>query len=249
MVTPDIPHDVEEIAATSRPDLLLICDHASNHVPGDFMPDLGLPAADFMRHIAYDIGAHGVTHALAGLMGAGAVLSCFSRLLIDPNRGDDDPTLVPLLGDGSIIPANRGISEAEITRRRARFSAPYHDRISSRLAAIGPDAIVISIHSFTRQMQGGPIRPWEIGVLSAEDRRIADPLITAYKALGVCTGDNEPYSGRLPGDTLSRHGIDTGLRHVLIELRNDLIETEAGQAQWARTLAGPLLELLPAPPT
>ncbi|MEL6220556.1 MAG: N-formylglutamate amidohydrolase, partial [Pseudomonadota bacterium] len=97
-------------------DLLLVCDHARNSVPPEVEP-LGLSEEDMARHIAYDVGARGVTLALSSRLGVGAVLSTFSRLVIDPNRGEDDPTLVMRLADGSIIPGNRNITRVEVERR------------------------------------------------------------------------------------------------------------------------------------
>ena len=87
---------------------LITCDHATNRVPrwvgGG---ELGIADADMGRHIAYDVGAAGVAERLAALMDAPAILSDFSRLVIDPNRGEDDPTLLMRLYDGTVIPANK----------------------------------------------------------------------------------------------------------------------------------------------
>ena len=89
---------------------LVTCDHASNRVPDEIAGgDLGIAAEDLERHIAYDIGAAGLAIALADHLGASAILSDFSRLVIDPNRGEDDPTLLMKLYDGTIIPANHAV--------------------------------------------------------------------------------------------------------------------------------------------
>ena len=45
------------IAGDPRSGLVLLCDHAENRVPAEY-GDLGLPAAEFQRHIAYDAPAH-----------------------------------------------------------------------------------------------------------------------------------------------------------------------------------------------
>ena len=100
------------------------------------------------RHIAWDVGAAGVTRALAALLDAPAILSTFSRLVIDPNRGEDDPTLVMRLYDGTIIPANARVDGAETERRLATFHRPYHDALA-RLAARRADTVICAIHSFT----------------------------------------------------------------------------------------------------
>jgi len=221
---------------------LITCDHAANTVPPCVGGgDLGLPAADMERHIAYDIGAAGVTRALADALGGPAVLSNFSRMVIDPNRGLIDPTLLMKLYDGSVIPANRHAGEAEKARRVEAFYTPYHDALAT-LAARQDDTVIIAMHSFTPQLRGRDPRPWHIGILYDHDTRLADPLLDVLRReADLCVGDNEPYIGHLPGDSIDRHGLQTGRPNALIELRNDLIETPADQQAWAARLA-PMLQ-------
>lgn len=232
-------YTISEPASPSR--WLITCDHASNHVP-DWVNggDLGLPAEDMKRHIAYDIGAAGVSQHLASALNAYAIQSHFSRLVIDPNRGEDDPTLLMRLYDGTIIPANRDADAAEKERRLAALHRPYHTALAE-LAARQDDTVICAIHSFTPQLRGRPPRPWEIGVLYADDDRLAKPLMAAFAAEGWCVGDNEPYVGHLPGDAIDQHALRHGRPNVLIEVRNDLIADEAGQALWAGRLA-PILD-------
>ncbi len=220
---------------------LVTCDHASNRVP-DWVGggDLGLPAADMGRHIAYDIGAAGVSKHLANLLDSPAILSDFSRLVIDPNRGEDDPTLLMKLYDGTIIPANRHAGDAEREERLDRLHRPYHAAYG-RLVARQENTVVCAVHSFTPQLRGRPHRPWEIGVLSAGDRRLADPFLAACRNQGWYVGDNEPYAGHLPGDSVDQHALRAGRPNVLIEVRNDLIETPDAQLDWAQKLA-PILK-------
>ncbi|MEM8788338.1 MAG: N-formylglutamate amidohydrolase [Pseudomonadota bacterium] len=230
---------------------LILCDHASNAVPSWVAGgDLGLSAADMNRHIAYDIGAAGVARRLGGALAAPVLLSGFSRLVIDPNRGVDDPTLVMKLYDGSIIPANRAVDAGEVARRRVRAYDPYHDAIAGQIAAMearGAVPNLISVHSFTPQLRGRPPRPWHVGVLWDRDDRLAAPLIAALAAEGdLVVGDNAPYTGHLQGDCMNRHGTQRGLPHVLIEVRNDLIGDGRGQAAWAARLARVLAPLIPA---
>ncbi len=222
---------------------LVTCDHASNFVP-DWINggDLGLPPEDMQRHIAYDVGAAGVAKALANALDSPAILSDFSRLVIDPNRGADDPTLLMKLYDGSIIPANRHAGAEELQRRMDRLYTPYHNALGE-IAARRSDTVILSIHSFTPQLRGRPPRPWQVGVLySHRDERLALTTLARLNAeAGLCVGDNEPYSGHLPGDAVDRHSLQHGRPNVLIELRNDLISDETGQKAWATRLA-PLLE-------
>ena len=220
---------------------LITCDHAANTIPAAVNGGtLGLSDADMNRHIAYDVGAAGLTLELAKALNSTAILSNFSRLVIDPNRGEDDPTLVMKLYDGTIISGNRHVGASEIEARLDLCYRPYH-RALAELAA-RPDTVLLSIHSFTRQLEGRPVRPWEIGVLHADDQRLSKPLIAALAAQGgPPVGDNEPYGGHLPGDAVERHALQHGRPNVLIELRNDLIRTAQEQAKWATRLA-PVLE-------
>ncbi len=220
---------------------LITCDHAANTIPAAVNGGtLGLSDADMNRHIAYDVGAAGLTLELAKALNSTAILSNFSRLVIDPNRGEDDPTLVMKLYDGTIISGNRHVGASEIEARLDLCYRPYH-RALAELAA-RPDTVLLSIHSFTRQLEGRPVRPWEIGVLHADDQRLSKPLIAALAAQGgPPVGDNEPYGGHLPGDAVERHALQHGRPNVLIELRNDLIRTAQDQAKWATRLA-PVLE-------
>ena len=200
--------------------LLFLCDHAGNRLPVG-TGTLGLDPARFETHIAYDIGAAHVTRALAAAFGAPAVLGVFSRLLIDLNRGPDDPTLVMQLSDGSIIPGNRGITAEEVARRTAQFFAPYHQAIAEEAVRIA-DPVLISLHSFTPAWKTVQ-RKWELGVLWDTDGRLAQPLMAHMRQAGFEVGDNEPYSGALEGDTLNRHGTHMGRPHVLIEMRQDRV--------------------------
>jgi len=222
--------------------LLLLCDHASNAVPTCVNDgDLGLPPAEMERHIAYDVGARGVTLALARRLDAPALMTRFSRLVIDPNRGEDDPTLVMKLYDGTVVPANRRVDAAEVARRLAAFHRPYHAAIDAEVARMtlaGRTPALVAIHSFTPRLNGHATRPWHIGILWHADGRLALPLLELLRAEpDLCVGENEPYDGQLEGDTLNRHGLRRGLPHVLIELRHDLIRAPESQEAWAARLA------------
>lgn len=240
-----LPFSVDGAARTGR--WLVLCDHASNHVP-DFVNGgtLGVAADDMARHIAFDPGAAGVSRALAAALDGPAILSNFSRLVIDPNRGEDDPTLIMQLYDGTIIPGNRGISDLNAAERLMRCHRPYHAAVAD-LAAARAAPVIVSVHSFTPQLRGRPPRPWQIGLLYAADTRLAHPLLARLRAVpDLAVGDNQPYTGHLPGDTIDRHAIAHARPNVLIELRNDLIETDAQQRAWGARLAALLQETLQA---
>jgi predicted N-formylglutamate amidohydrolase len=227
-----------------RKGLLLLADHAGRTLPDEY-GRLGLPEREFDRHIAYDIGVEPLTRKLAELTGAPAVMANFSRLLIDPNRGEDDPTLIRQLYDGTVISGNYPMSPAELERRLDDFYRPYHDAVGSLMASVahesGSAPLIVSLHSFTPVMQGRP-RPWHVGILwDLDDRAPAQLIDKLGRDPSLVVGDNEPYDGALRGDTMYRHAIVNGFAHALIELRQDLIADDAGVDQWARRLA-PIIE-------
>lgn len=224
--------------------LILLCDHAESRLPAHY-GTLGLEARQLERHIGYDIGALALSQALAARLNACLVASRFSRLLIDPNRGQDDPTLIMRLSDGAVVPGNAAISAAERARRIARYYVPYDTAIARAIGHVSAlrigAPVLISLHSFTPIWRGHP-RPWHAGVLWDKDSRVAAPMLHALRAVdGLVVGDNEPYRGELPGDTMHRHGTVKGLPHCLLEVRQDLICDAAGVACWVDILA-PILE-------
>ena len=236
----------EVIPGDAAGGLVILCDHARNGLPPDY-GTLGLPACQFERHIAYDIGVEPVVRALCAALGAPAVLAGFSRLLIDPNRGLDDPTLIMQVSDGVVVPANRALDRAERERRVAHYYRPYHAAIARLLdeaLATGRAPAILSVHSFTPSWRGFE-RPWHGGVLWHRDGRFALPLIKALRREpGLVIGDNEPYSGGLAGDTLDTHATGRGLADALIEIRQDLIGHPEGVAEWAGRLAALLPGIL-----
>ncbi|MEZ5810050.1 MAG: N-formylglutamate amidohydrolase [Rhizobiaceae bacterium] len=224
--------------------MLLLADHARNALPPEY-GTLGLAQSEFERHIAYDIGVEAVTRGIAARLGVPAVLCGFSRLLIDPNRGEDDPTLIRQLYDGAVIAGNYPLDPLERERRLDGWYRPYHREVAGAVdkvaRASGLAPLLISIHSFTPTMQG-VARPWHVSLLWDIDDRAMRPLYEALTRDGeFVVGDNEPYDGALKGDTMYRHAMHDGYPHVLIEIRQDLVATAEGQAEWADRLA-PVLD-------
>jgi predicted N-formylglutamate amidohydrolase len=204
--------------------ILTVVDHASNHVPAGI--ELGIDPALFETHIAWDIGAAN----LARELGYPAHLATVSRLVVDCNRDEGAPGLIPVESDGIIIPGNPG----DIAARTAIYHA-YHDALASHIAAERP-ALLLSLHSFTPALKTGEPRPWEIGVLYNEDDRAARIAIPLLEAAGVVTGDQQPYSGKILNATMNRHGEGTGTPYLGLEVRQNLIDTPEGVAKWAAIL-------------
>jgi predicted N-formylglutamate amidohydrolase len=239
----------EVVGGDAASGLLILCDHATNRVPPEFH-DLGLPGSELARHIAYDIGAAAVSRNLAKLFGCPAVLSRFSRLLIDPNRGEDDPTLVMRIADGALVPGNARIGRTDIQQRIERFYRPYDAAIRETLArmeATSLPPVVLSMHSYTPIMKGKP-RPWHATVIWDFDPRLNLALLGVLEHEGdLIVAENEPYHGGYRGDTLDRHVIPAGIAHALVEIRQDLITDADGAKSWGERLHRLLRPLLADP--
>lgn len=216
------------------------CDHASNFMPAAF-GTLGLEPGEFDRHIAWDPGALPVARLMAEMLDATLIETGVSRLVIDCNRPLDAHNLIPETSETTTIPGNSGLSPAERKARVDLAWQPFHDAVAQTVdarQAAGRETRLVSIHSFTPVFFGKQ-RPWHVGIIHDEDARIAEPLVRALNGVaGIVVGDNEPYS---PVDlvyfTLEKHARSRGLACAMIEIRNDAIATEAGQARWARLLA------------
>ena len=227
-----------EIIAGGDDTLLLICDHASNAVPGEI--DLKIAPDLLDLHIGIDIGAAPLTRALAERVDAPAILATVSRLVIDLHREPDSPGLIPPVSDGNVIPGN---AAADRTDRIARFHAPYHRALARVIRETKPK-LLASIHSFTPTLEStGESRPWEVGILYNRDDRAARRAIDFLRDEGLPTGDNRPYSGRALNATLNRHGEANGIPYVAIEVRNDLIAMPEGVARWADILSRMLVDM------
>lgn len=239
LVAPNVTDSYEIVPGRQDAGLLLICDHAVNTLPASYAT-LGLPAAELERHIAYDIGAWEVTQRAAEMLGVPAISTRFSRLLIDVNRGLDDPTLIMRVSDGAVVPGNRHIDAAERERRVRHYYEPYHlaiDGMIEQCVAAGVPPVLLSVHSFTDAWRGVP-RPWHAAILWDRDYRFSVPLLDALRTdAGIVVGENEPYDGKLAGDCMWQHGTRRGLAHTIIEVRQDLIAKRKGQAEWAERIA------------
>ena len=215
--------------------LILIGDHASNHVPDDIA--LGIPEMLLTQHVAIDIGVAPLAQAICARFGCAGYLGPVSRLVIDLNREIDAPGLIPERSDGYEIPGNQDLSQAAHAARVTRWWQPYHDAIAARIARERP-RLLISLHSFTPALATcDKPRPWEVGLLYNNDDRGARIAIPLLEAQGVVTGDNLPYSGKLLNASVNRHAEENGLAYLNFEVRQDLIADPAGVARWTEILA------------
>jgi len=232
----DMGRRMQPVVIAGTAPILLVADHASNHVPDDIA--LGIDAALLDEHVAIDIGTDALTRALAQRLGAPAVIASVSRLVIDLNRDVAAAGLIPHLSDGRRIPGNEGLCDERRAGRIARFHTSYHAAIDAAVARHAP-RLLVAMHSFTPRLATRPegVRPWPVGILYNADERAARPMIAALRARGLLVGDNEPYSGRELNYTMNRHAETRGLPYINIEMRQDEVATDAAIERWAGVLA------------
>lgn len=212
--------------------ILIMADHASNRVPEDIA--LGIDPALMNEHIAVDIGVAGIAERMAARDGTAAFMGNVSRLVCDTNREEHDPAAIPEVSDGRALPGNVGIDREA---RLARFHRPFHQALE-RIMDDHPPALTLILHSFTPQLATDPdgARPWHCGLLyDRDDRgaRLAQPLLEAD---GLHVGDQLPYSGKIYNAAIKRHVECDGRPYLYLEIRQDLIADDAGQAEWAERL-------------
>lgn len=236
----DDPAPVRVLRPEGGSDFLLTGDHAGRAIPRR-LGTLGLPESERARHIAWDIGIAGVTERLSEALDATAVLQSYSRLIIDCNRQPGLDSSIPTISETTRILGNEGLSSAAHEARRREIFMPYHEAIAELIAArgaAGGRTVFVAMHSFTPVFKGVR-RQVEIGVLYNRDTRLAHILLELLRAEGdLAVGDNEPYAvGDLTDYTVPVHAERRGLAHVEIEIRQDLIADDIGQAAWAKRLA------------
>ncbi len=224
---------------------VIACDHAGNRLP-QRLGNLGLPDFELERHIAWDIGAAGVTRLLSERLDAIAILQTYSRLVIDCNRTPGVPTSIAVKSEDTEIPGNLSLSGDEIAARVNEIFMPYHDRIVvelDRRAQANIPTVLVALHSFTPVYRGIK-RPWHVGLLYNRDDRMAKRMMALlHDEGGLVVGDNEPYAVSDESDYgIPVHGEKRGLHHAEIEIRQDLIADAAGQAVWADRIARILTE-------
>jgi predicted N-formylglutamate amidohydrolase len=240
---------IEQAVNVDRPlgssSIVLVYDHASNHLPARY-EQLGLTDTDLQQHFAWDPGALEVSRRLVEMLDAPLVHGCVSRLALDVNRDPSDPDSIVVRSEETVVPGNRDLPASERKRRVAEIYEPFHAAVDDLLrqrAARGQPGALAGVHTFTPRLNG-VARPWDCGLIFADDRRMGDAMVRALqRESGLLIGVNEPYA---PSDrvyhTMDRHGSAHGLPTVMIEIRNDLVVGADEQRAWAERLAGALRE-------
>ncbi len=245
LLAADEPAPFIEIGRQGSSNFVILVDHAGRRIPRR-LQDLGLPAAELQRHIAWDIGALNVARQVAAALDATLLAQNYSRLVIDCNRDPKVPTSIPRQSEAIEIPGNIDLSDVEIAARRAEIFDPYHNRITElldeRVAAARP-TLLVAQHTMT-DMYHGVRREMHAAVLYNRDRRFAGLVLDALRRdQDLVIGDNQPYFVSDATDySIPHHGEARGLPHVEIEIRQDLVSDEAGQTQWAGRITRALLE-------
>ena len=245
LLTDADPSPVERVNSESSSPVALVCEHAGCAIPAR-LGDLGVPAVDLRRHIAWDVGAARTARALAERLDAPLLMQRYSRLVIDCNRPPESPLAIPGTSDGTIVPANHELTAAERARRADEIFRPWDEAVAALLDGVSR-RFAFAIHSFTPRLANGVPRPWDIGFLSRRDRRTSATLEQALRAetSRLVIGMNQPYQIDDASDWfVPRHAEPRGLAHALIEIRNDHLTDEGGCERWADRLAAAIRHLL-----
>jgi predicted N-formylglutamate amidohydrolase len=239
ILAPDDPPAVIAVGRQGLSNFVIVVDHAGRRIPRR-LNGLGLAESELQRHIAWDIGALSVARQVAAALDAPLVAQNYSRLVIDCNRDPKVVSSIPRLSESVEILGNIGLTDEEIAARRAEIFDPYHDHVRALLderAAAGRTTILVAQHTMTNNYKGVD-RPMHAAVLYNRDRRFAGLVLDRLRSeAGLTIADNEPYFVSDETDyTIPQHGEARGLPHVEIEIRQDLVSDDAGQAQWAQRI-------------
>ena len=234
----DEPPPVIELRRDGRSPFVIAVDHAGRRIPKR-LDNLGLPLSELKRHTAWDIGALEVARRVSAVLDAPLISQEYSRLVIDCNRTPGSETSIPTMAEGLAVPGNTGLSDEEIATRRAEIFEPYHARLSAllreRRAAHRP-TILVTQHTMTNILNGLR-REMHAAVLYDKDRRFAGLVLeTLRRNQKLLVAENEPYLVHQTHYTIPYHAEPHGLPYVELEIRQDLVSDESGQAEWAHRL-------------
>jgi len=235
---------VEILNESGSSPVVLLCEHASNFIPPEYA-GLGVSSADLERHIAWDIGAAGVTRRLSQLIAAPAFLGQYSRLLIDLNRPLTSPASIVTRSEATGIPGNESLDPAERARRAALYFEPFHhavERLLEERRRAGRPTLIVAVHSFTPTFHGEE-RPWEAGIIYDKGMAFAEATLGRLRLHDATldAGANVPYSV-MPDEYygLLEYGDCAGNPALLVEIRQDLLLRPEQQDDWAHRLAAAL---------
>lgn len=245
----DDPPPVEWLNPDSASPVLLLCEHAGQAIPAQ-LAGLGLSEGVIDLHIGWDIGAERLARSLAVTLGAPLILQRYSRLVIDCNRPPGSAGSIPEVSDHVAIPGNQRLGPEARAQRKARIFDPLDAAIAEGFAR-APRRAAFSVHTYTRQMHRGERRRWDAGFLCRRDlgaaRIFVETIARARPDLTLAV--NQPYRIEEAGDWfIPRHAEPRGLRHSLIEVCNDQLQTEAQVALWSGLLARAIDAVLRATP-
>lgn len=235
-------HPARFINESGTSPVVLLCEHASNVLPKS-LGTLGLSDEDLQRHIAWDIGAEATARILSKLLDAPLILQRYSRLAFDCNRPPEAEAAMPEMSEVFEIPGNKNLLPSARLARTREIYRPFHRAVEDFLdqrAAEKRQTILVAMHSFT-PVYKGKVRDFDVGFLFDRDNWLANFLVKVFPTDKARL--NEPYG---PKDgvmhTMNLHAAPRGLKHVMIEIRNDLIANHAGQNTWANHLTVPLAQ-------
>lgn len=238
-LTDNDPYPVELSIPDSPSRFLIVCDHAGDHIP-TALQDRNVSPADLSRHIAIDINAYKVANVVARELNATFVSQRYSRLVADMNRPMESDEIMPKVSDGTPIPFNQNLSEAERTARLKEIYEPYHDTVGKLLDNIGGAAVLVAVHSFTPKLRNAPMRPWHVDLMSRthgifttnleHHLRSENPDLEIGQSQVFQMSDNRDF-------TIPFHAESRNIPNLSIEIRNDMIRTELQVLQWGQMLA------------
>ncbi|MCB1742409.1 MAG: N-formylglutamate amidohydrolase [Gammaproteobacteria bacterium] len=248
LLSPGEPEPVEQIRMQGRSVFVLTCDHAGNLIPRR-LAGLGLSETDRRRHIAWDIGAAGVSRRMSEVLDAPLIMQRYSRLVVDCNRRPHAEDFITTLSESTPIPGNLDLDPAQRRAREAEVFEPYHAAITALLderRSADRTTAFVAVHSCT-PVYHGVSRPWHVGVLYDRDDRLAQLVLQCLRREDqLVVGENQPYFLTHERDySVPVHAEDRGLLHIEFEVRQDLIEHPRGQVEWGERLARALLEAAP----
>ena len=243
LLQPGEPPAVYESGLQGTAPFVIVVDHAGARIPGA-LQNLGVSDQELRRHIAWDIGALEVAKRMSAALGAPLIAQNYSRLVIDCNRDPNVSSSIPLISEHTEVPGNAHLSESQKALRVKEIFEPYHARIAGLLdarARAGQRTILVAQHTMTNLFKGSQ-REMHAAILYNRDRRFAGLMLEALRRhASLHIADNEPYFVSDETDyTIPKHGELRGLPHVEIELRQDLVCSEAGQIEWAARLSDSL---------